>query len=366
MAQKEYFGFGSASNLRNLLEQERAKSVFLVTGKDSFNASGARGEVLPILQNYRFATFTDFSPNPKLANIQAAYTRFKEGKYDVLIAVGGGSAIDVAKAVKLQEFQKSGRKIPLIAMPTTAGSGSEATHFIAYYSSGKKQSEGIPDLTLPDYAIVDPHFVMNLPKIIAAQSGMDALAQAIESYWSVNSTDESKRLATKAIRRLSDNLELSVIHPTRDNRQAVMEAANLSGKAINLTRTTAPHSIAYPMTAHFNVAHGQAVGLALGELLVYNFQVRDDDCSDSRGSDYVAGTIQELSNILGFKTPEKAKEGLQDLMRRIGLQTRLSGLGIKRKDINLILKDAFTPGRVDNNPRILTEGALRNILQNLL
>jgi len=364
MKQKEYFGYGSISNLKQILGQEQADRIFLITDKNAFEASGAAKEVEK--QEIPYSKFSRFSPNPKIEDIEKGFEEFKREKYWAIVAIGGGSSIDVAKSIKLFHFNETDEKIPLIAVPTTSGSGSEATYFIVYYVRKEKQSKGNPVITLPDYAILDPSFTMSLPQGVAASTGLDALAQAIESYWCINATEESKDLAAKSIKLTLGNLEKAVNNPDKESRKFMMLAANLAGHAINITKTTAPHSIAYPITSHFGIPHGHAAALTLAEMLEYNAGVtKKKDCSDSRGPEYVKNTINELVKILGASDIKEAKQKITELMSSTGLKTRLSELGLQKVDLALIVKKGFTPERVKNNPRILTEDNLRKILNKI-
>jgi len=372
MEQEEYFGFGSMRNLKSILDRRRLRNIFLVTGRESFESCGAKGVLNGYSEEYNFERFCDFSANPKKEEIERGFELFKEGDYDGIVGVGGGSVIDTAKAIKLFHYRDSGEKVPLVAIPTTAGSGSEATYFIVYYDGKEKQSEGILDVTLPNYAICDPRLVMSLPKNILASTGMDALGQAIESYWSVNSTEESKEFARRAINLLTNNLEKAVNSSCLHSRTRVMKGANLAGKAINLTKTTACHSIAYPMTSYFGIPHGHAVGLTLGEMLVYNGEVEEGDCSDKRGWGYVRENIGEITKMLGvsdkmFEAPidNKARDKIYELMESIGLETKLSRLGLGPEDIELIIEKGFNPDRVKNNPRLLSGDNLKRMLESI-
>lgn len=363
MKQKEYFGKGSVNNLKNILKEGGAKKIFLVAGKFSYELSGAKGRIEENLKGLAFTKFSGFSPNPSLEEIHEGLKLFKRKKYDLIIAVGGGSSIDVAKAIKLFYLEEYTKNIPLIAIPTTVGTGSEATYFITYYVGNKKKSAGKPDVTLPEYSIIEPQFMYSLPKKVMASTGMDALSQAVESYWSINSTEDSKKFATEAIKLIIENLK-EALNYSRNSIEKMAKASNLAGKAINLTKTTACHSISYPITSHFKVSHGHAVGLTLGEMLVYNYNL-GEDCNDSRGSEYVKKTIEELSLLLGAENPTVAKKIINNLMISIGLEVNLSSLGITKDGINLIIEEGFAPERVNNNPRILTKDNLKIILENL-
>lgn len=377
MSQKEYIGFNSIDSLKSLLEQYSAKKVFLVIGKGSYSLCGAEKCIQGELENRQVVSFSDFSCNPKIEDLCYGIECFKNAGSDVVIAIGGGSVIDMAKMINFFAGSKIqpkayikgktagvGKSLPLIAIPTTSGTGSEATHFAVLYVGHEKYSIGNEHI-LPDIAIVDPQFTMSLPPKITASTGMDALSQAIESYWCINSNELSKQYAKEAILLIMSNLHQCVTNPDKVSKTAMSKAAHLAGKAINITKTTAAHAVSYPITSFFGVDHGHAVGLTLASFLVYNFNVTDGDVLDVRGAKYVKKTIKDISSLLGESDILKAKEKLVSLMKLIGLETVLSNLGIDNKGVELIIKNGFNPERVKNNPRMLDKKSLRIILHNI-
>jgi len=365
------FGIGTIENLKDILIKESPKKIFLVTGKKSYETSGAKKLIESILENYKYIQFNDFTANPKDKDIEKGMKLFKKEKCDLVITIGGGSVIDIGKAIniisaqkksKIKDVEIKNKGAPLIAIPTTSGTGSEGTHFSVVYINKVKHSLMHKHI-FPDYIILDPSLTFTLPKRIVAETGMDALSQAVESYWSIHSTKASKEYSKAAIKLILENLEDSVNKPTKRSRAQMMKAAYYAGRAINITRTTAPHAISYPITSHFNIPHGHAVALTLGEVLVFNSQVTEKDCLDLRGSDYVKKSIEEINKLFKSKSAEETHNKIKELMKNIGLETSLEELKItKKKDIDLIVKNGFNPQRVKNNPRELTEPALRSIL----
>jgi len=195
---------------------------------------------------------------------------------------------------------------------------------------------------------------------------MDALSQAIESYWSINANDESKKFAREAIELIISNLITAVNEPNISARLTMAKAANLAGKAINITRTTASHAVSYPLTSYFGIPHGHAVALTLPAMLEYNAGVNDDDVLDPRGCKYVQKTINEITCLCGKNDAAAAKQAISDLMQTAGLETRLSRLGVNtQKDTETIINNSFNSGRAKNNPRRLTKKALRAILEQI-
>ena len=376
-AERGLQGFFAQEKLRKFLEDNKVRRIFLVTGGKSYASSGAERMFGEVLSRYQAARFNDFSPNPKLEDVERGIKVFREGKCDAVVAVGGGSTIDMAKLINIFSAQKGapvdyirGKKSikrpgkALLAVPTTAGTGSEATHFAVVYVGEEKYSVA-HKFMLPSAAIIEPELVMSMPRRLAASSGMDALSQAIESYWCVNATDESKRFAARAIGLILDNFAQSVKNPTLESRAAMMLAAHLAGKAINVTKTTAPHAISYFFTSHFGIPHGHAVALTLGHMFLYNSRVTGKDCADKRGAKYVKKIMDELLDLLGVKNAAAASRKISDIMRQTGLETRLHKLGIQRSDIDEAVK-SVNAERLQNNPRRLDGQPLERILLSIL
>ena len=201
-----------------LLEKLKSKKIFLVTGKDSYFSSGASSKLLELLNDYQVNRFCAFSTNPAIEDVLQGTNSFNKDKYDIIIAVGGGSVLDMAKLIKavssLDEDPEESitqnkkwqiKNIPLIAIPTTFGSGSEATTFAVLYINGAKYSLNNEAL-LPEYVFLEPEFTFDTPQYIAASCSFDALSQAIEAMWSVHSTAASIQFSTEAITIIMQNM----------------------------------------------------------------------------------------------------------------------------------------------------------------
>ena len=375
----EYIGFNSIERLEQILKKNNFRKIFLITGRKSFKNTDIKKIIFNILKEYDFYHFNDYTINPKVEDIKKGLDLFNKEKCDVIVAIGGGTVIDIGKSISLfstnqgniedfilKKVKIKQRGIPLIRIPTTAGSGSEATHFAVVYIEKIKYSLTEHKYLQPQFVIVDPKLTLSLPNNISAVSGMDAFCQAIESYWNINSTRKSKKYAKKAIGLINNNILKVVKLPDKKSRINMSIAANFAGKAINITKTTACHAISYPITSFFNVPHGHAVALSLPSMIIFNSEVSRKDILDPRGVKYVKKTMKELISMIGATTFNEAKELITQLMEDIGLETKLKNLGIKtEEDINLIIKNGFNPDRVKNNPRKLTEAELRKILEDI-
>ncbi len=309
--------------------------------------------------------------------LKTIYTEITGFKPDSVLAIGGGTVLDTGKLINillsyrikpsdLIQFKSSNQPlIPMIAIPTTAGTGSEATYFAVIYKDNIKYSIADKNL-IPDYVVLAPELTMSMPKNLAIHTGFDAFAQAVESYWSINSTEESKRYSIEALSLIKVNFIDSVLKESFQSRAAMQNAANLAGKAINIAQTTAAHSISYPMSSFFHIPHGLAVFLILPSVFAFNQMISDSDCNDPRGTVYIQETMNELSNAVSDhgKNP---METLLFFMEIFSVDPHLSSYGISTsQDITCILDNGFNPERMKNNPRIVTRNDLSIILQELL
>jgi alcohol dehydrogenase class IV len=373
MYRKEIFGERTLERLPELLPDD-AENGLLVVGATSYKMSGAARRIREAV-NIDLRQFVAPSPNPSLEDIHPGVDLVREECPDVVIGIGGGSVLDSAKALSVLPHQsgspteyiignKSPERVgtPLVAVPTTAGTGSETTHFATIYIDNEKYS--LAGVTVyPTGAIVDPTLLESVPEAVRATAGIDALSQAIESYWSVDSTPVSRATAARAIELAWVNLEEEVTDPTDDSRRALARAAHLAGKSIDVSKTTACHSVSYPLTANFGVAHGAAVALTIPAFLRFNAKVSSNDCTDPRGSSFVSERLTELSGLLGANGPDEAAEIFTLLLSRINLPTTLVDFCVS--DIEKIIQEGFTSNRIENNPRKINEDQLRELISSL-
>ncbi len=373
MVQKEFIGIGSINSIKEIIEETHAKKIFLVTGKQSYISCNAKSWIDEILNNRYVKQFNQFEVNPKLNDVYTGIGLLNNTKFDLVIAVGGGSVIDMAKLINILAVQKDNdlekyindnaliteNGLPLVAVPTTAGTGSEATHFSVVYIDNIKYSLA-HYFMLPNYAIIDAELSCNLPSHIVAASGMDALSQAVESYWSVKSTEKSKNFASESIVLILEVLQ-DAVKGDKQARIIMSKAANLAGKAINITTTTAPHAISYPITTYFQLQHGHAVALTLGHFFEINYNFQDIDIVDPRGSNYLKNTMEQLYTMFGVKSALECKNRWHYLMDKIGLESKPKNVGISSKyEIDKII-DNVNLQRLNNNPVRVSKSTLKEI-----
>ncbi len=338
MKQQEFF---SIESLKAIIEQHQVQQALLFTGKRTFALY--KDLILPHLP-CDFDKCDNFDANPKKDQADEAMAKYNPDKYQIIIALGGGSAMDFAKLYKY--FTQS--NLPLVAIPTTAGTGSEVTQFAVYYEDGEKQ--GLDDAcVLPTYSILDAKFLWHAPTYLKACSAIDAYCQAIESYWAVGATEESKHYAKQSILLAKQHIENFVLSQNEEACHGMALSSNWAGKAINISRTTAAHALSYKITSLYGVPHGHAVALSMADLFEANLHCDSEYCQDERGNDYVKSCMQELLDMLGI-TDFRAY--WLTLMKKIQLSTDFNELGIKDKDY---LISSVDQNRLKNNPKILTE-----------
>lgn len=259
--QKAFIGHTAFESLHEQLQMLNVKRIFLVRGNRSYVACGAEVALAPIFAELGIAVteYKEFSVNPKMEEAVRGVELFRASGADCILAVGGGSAMDMAKLIR-HYAAEHGANVSLLAIPTTAGTGAEATHFAVVYVDGKKQSMDAEDI-LPDMAFVYPPFTYGNDAYLTACTGFDALAQAFEAYWNRFATEESTQYAMKAISLLLHQLPECVKNPTEQLRDQIAEGAYWAGRAINITKTTAPHAFSYAFTSKCGYPHGHAVAL---------------------------------------------------------------------------------------------------------
>lgn len=360
-----YFGCGEISRLKELAGKN--KKVLLVIGQSYLRRSGWLAEVKNILRGNKLEIIYGVAENPDVESVERVVGQARRGSFDFIIAIGGGSVLDCAKAAALLAknqgevvsfLEKTARidqkGIPCIAIPTTAGSASEITP----YSVITVKEKGIK-ITLahkylyPAIAIIDPDLLKDITADQAANSGIDVLCHAIESYWSRANNPISDQFALEAIRLIFKNLpryyqDRKMIGP----RVNMAKASLFAGLAFSNTRTTACHSISYPLTTIYGVPHGQACAITLPSFLLFNEKAAGE-------------RVRDIARAVGASTAGAAAGKIDCLMKKIGLKTKLRALGLKKPDLDVIIAKGCTPERLKNNPRKIGPEDLKRVLNDI-
>lgn len=337
--QQYYITNNIASILRSQLEKIHAQHVFVIHGKGSYIACGAAEVMEEVCKDVCMSEYTDFSVNPKDEEAQRGVQLLLDAKPDVMIVIGGGSAMDIAKLIRHYAAEQH-YQVPLWAIPTTAGTGAEATHFAVVYKGGVKHSVEADDI-LPDIAILYPLFTYDNNAYLTACTGFDALAQAIEAFWNPNATDESRHYSKRAIELVYKQLPKCIAHPEQVMlRDDLLQGAYWAGRAINITKTTAPHAFSYVFTSKYGYPHGHAVALTFPFFIQLN------------------GT-PDLFELLGISAGH-AMQQIEEYISSLGLSLRLS----PSIDIESALQ-AVNLQRLANNPIKVTPEIISDLSQYL-
>lgn len=362
---------GSLSELQQWLSSVSPQRVLLVRGEKSYRLSGAESILAPILSALPHKEFIRPSLLVKAEELESLADELRTFSPDLILAVGGGAVIDSAKilsilaassfvATRLHQVDVSTvDAVPLVAVPTTAGAGSESTSFAAIYIDGRKYSIKAPAL-LPRLAVVDSNLTHSLPEYETACSGIDALCQAIESHWSRNSSAESRKNSKEAISLAFTSLLDAVRNGDFEARQQMAVAANLSGRAINLTGTTGPHAFSYGFTYDFGVAHGHAVALTMLQFMRFNSDFENYKDEDRAHVDQTRERFEEISAALGCAS-------IGEAIDLIGKRFKDCGLNLSFADLNISLhpltglSEKVDPVRLSNNPRSIVRDQYRQI-----
>ena len=345
------------------------KKLFLVCGNSvrHFKEFNEKLENLSIT----VIRFTDFQPNPCYESVVKGVELFRKENCDSIMAVGGGSAIDVAKCIKLySDCNVDGsngawlkekniiNNTPFLVMPTTAGSGSEATRFAVIYFDGNKQSIA-SDCILPDCVMMCSEVLNTLPLYQKKAAMCDALCHAVESYWSVNSTEKSKEFSKEAIQGVLTNLD-GYLNNTEVGNAGMLKAAHMAGKAINITQTTAGHAMCYKITSLFGAAHGHAAILC--DRVLFPWMINNTGkCVDSRGEEYLKRTLDEIGVALGCADAISGSEKLKSIFEMLEFEIPAA----TEADFE-VLKNSVNPVRLKNHPIALDTNTIDILYHDIL
>ena len=361
--------------LQNTLETINCRKLFMVIDS-SYPFLNIKDQIERL--SVTKECFSDFSPNPLFEDVCKGIDLFKTQGCDAILAVGGGSSIDVAKCIKLavlaaqgndvlipplvsKQVEIEGNRIPFIAIPTTAGTGSESTHNAVMYYQGAKQTV-TNDGVLPDFALLEPKVLSTLPLYQKKCTMLDALCQGIESWWSVNSTDESKGYAKTAVELITKYWRKYIFDNDAEAAAQIMLAANYAGRAINISATTAAHAMSYKITSMYKLPHGHAVAVCLPEIWEYMTE-HPEQCIDARGKEYLLDIFGHISNSLGTTCSKESIALFRNMMVQMDMNKPKA---TNRNQEMELLTASVNPVRLKNNPIELTPEVLGKLYASII
>ena len=364
------FTLSKNKDLEFFLKSKKFKKIFILCGKKSYASSGGKKMLSKYLKNNIVKHYFKISPYPELKELKNIISSLRKFEPDLLIAVGGGSVLDYAKIANVvineenlesliinSNYPFKKKYTELIAIPTTAGSGAEVTVNAVIYIDKKKYSLE-NHVIKPDYFFLIPELVINASKKIKSSAGFDAIAQATESLISKKSNSESIKFAKKSL-SISLKYYLDYLQrPNFENTSAMCVAANLSGKAISISKTTAPHAVSYPFTSLYNLSHGHAVSLTLEKFLKFNFiNHKKAKCDFDINKRYkTIFKIFDVQNIL------ELENAIIEIKKKAKLESNFVKLKINLKNNIDKLLSGINLQRLKNNPVDLNNKDVKTIL----
>lgn len=362
------YGSGVIAELFDLLSTIKPQKVLLVTD-NGIVENGLADKAIDTLQSngIEVAIYKDVIADPPEKIILEATELAKAEDVQCIIGLGGGSSLDVAKLVSvlfteqqtLHEMYGVGNittgRLPLILIPTTAGTGSEVTP-VSIVTTGDAEKMGVVSpMILPDIALLDPDLTMNLPPHITAATGIDAMVHAIEAFASINPNNNpiSQGLARQALRLMGSALETAVHEGSNKfARRDMLLGSMLAGQAFANSPVAAVHALAYPIGGHFKVPHGLSNALVLPHVLRFNIETTPEPYAEIAAEAFPH--LADIENV--YERAEAFIDELAALSKRCRLEQKLSDVGIKETDLEMLSKDAMNQTRLlVNNPRDIGE-----------
>lgn len=359
---KILFGEGRIKELKEIAQKEGYRKGMLIS--DPFFAkNGLAQEIIRKSDGAVTDLFADISPNPDVTEVDACAEKIRREKNDFVIALGGGSSMDCAKAAAcIALTQESVRKyhgtgipvpsehIPLIAVPTTAGTGSEVTCVSVLTDKNRGiKSPIISDSFYPDYAVIDPQLTYTMPSPVTASCGIDVLAHALEGFWSRRHQPICDACALHAAELVFCYLPRAYTCPAdKEAREKMCEASLIAGLAFTLPKTTAPHACSFPLTNLYHIPHGEASGMTL------------DYFTEINAAGPEGRRIHNFAKKLGFRDAQDMAAAIRTLRKSLHLRMGLRNFSVSREKIGELIRGSKSPN-LYNNPVPVTDEMLKDL-----
>jgi phosphonate metabolism-associated iron-containing alcohol dehydrogenase len=360
------FGGDSLERLPEIVAKYGACRGVLVC--DSFfRTNGLCERVVKIADGAIAAVFSDIRPNPTVDNVDACVKVLRENDADFVVALGGGSTMDCAKAAaaicrtgdSIRDYHTGGKKLdpskglPLIAVPTTAGTGSEVTCVAVLSDEEKHVKAPLGNLMLlPKAAVIDYKLTMGIPPKVTASTGIDVLSHALEGFWSVKHQPICDATAVQAAKLVFNYLPIAYADGSNEEaREKMSLAALLAGIAFGHPTTTGSHACSFPLTNRYGVPHGEACAFTL-----------DSFCRINAATD--EGRILSFAKFCGFDSIEALADGISELKKKVGLRSTLKEIGVSDDKIAELAQLSMHPNML-NNPVHMTVEMVQEMYERL-
>ena len=359
-------------DIEKFINDKNFSKIFLLCGKNSFENSGVKRLFYDSIKKKDIKIYYKISNIPNLNELIEIIKEIKLFKPNLILAIGGGAIIDYAKIANLVDdrpdiadliknysYPIKKKYTELAVIPTTAGSGAEVTSNAVMYVNGIKYSFE-SELLIPDYFFLVPEFLISAPNNIKASSGFDAIAQALESLVSKKSNLKSVEYASKSIKISLDSFLSFLNNPNLKNASEMSIASNLAGKAINISKTTAPHATSYPFTSLFNISHGHAVSLFFENFFRFNY----DNLEKSETSFDLRKRFELIFHLFGVKNIHDFSSKISIIKKKAQLEDNLKTLNINIKKSSEEIIKGINLLRLGNNPVKIIDKDIIKIISN--
>lgn len=371
-----YHGSGAIKEIVNEVKGRNLKKAFVCSDPDliKFNVTTKVTNVLE-QSNLDYEIYSDIKPNPTIENVQNGVNAYKKSNADYIIAIGGGSSIDTAKAIgiiinnpefedvrSLEGVSPTKKKcVPIIAVPTTAGTAAEVTiNYVITDVENNRKFVCVDTNDIPVVAIVDPDMMESMPKGLTAATGMDALTHAIEGFITGGAWEMSDMFHIKAIELIAKHLR-GAVENTKEGREGMALGQYIAGMGFSNVGLGIVHSMAHPLGALYDTPHGIANAIILPTVMEYNAEVTGDKYK------YIAKAmgVENVENMSVKEYRKAAVDAVKKLSSDVGIPSNLKDI-VKVEDIEFLSKSAYEDACRPGNPKETSVEDIANLYKSLL
>ena len=368
-----YFGYGSRSVLKDEIKKRGYKKALIVTQENILK--NVTDKVLEVLDGFDYELFMEIKPNTTIKNVKDGVSRCKEINADYIIAIGGGSVIDTAKAIGIimtnPEFdnvvsldgtaETKNKSLPIIAIPTTAGTAAEVTiNYVITDEERVKKMVCVDPHDIPVLSIIDQELMMEMPKMVAASTGMDALTHAIEGFTTKAAWEMTDMFHLEAIKLIFNSIEKAVNEKDKKAIENVGLGQYIAGMGFSNVGLGLVHAMAHPLGALYDTPHGIANAVILPYVIEYNSNV----CYDKLKEIAKAMNL-EVDNLSNEEVASSIVNSIKEMNKKLGIPSNLKELNASLKDMDWLANAAYNDICLGGNPKEASVEDIKKIYERI-
>ena len=368
-----YFGYGSRSVLKEEIKKRGYKKALIVTQENILK--NVTDKVLEVLEGFEYELFMEIKPNPTIKNVKDGVSKCKEINADYIIAIGGGSVIDTAKAIGIimtnPEFsnvvsldgtaETKNKSLPIIAIPTTAGTAAEVTiNYVITDEERVKKMVCVDPHDIPVLSIIDQELMMEMPKMVAASTGMDALTHAIEGFTTKAAWEMTDMFHLEAIKLIFNSIEKAVNEKDKKAIENVGLGQYIAGMGFSNVGLGLVHAMAHPLGALYDTPHGIANAVILPYVIEYNSNV----CYDKLKEIAKAMNL-EVDNLSNEEVASNIVKSIKEMNKKLGIPSNLKELNASLKDMDWLANAAYNDICLGGNPKEASVEDIKKIYERI-